>query len=80
MKKWLKRIRGAVGMGLTWAVAWGGVGAILRLVVGIISGAPFDELATGVFGVFSTFAILGFVGGVAFSTVLVIAEDRRRFD
>ena len=80
MNRWLKRIRGAVGIGLTWAVVWGGVGAILRFVVGVISGAPFDELATGVFGVFSTFAILGFVGGVAFSTVLVIAEDRRRFD
>ena len=28
MKKWLKRIRGAVGMGLTWAAAWFGFGII----------------------------------------------------
>ena len=28
MKKWLKRIRGAVGTALTWAVAWGGVAVI----------------------------------------------------
>ncbi len=76
MKKWLKRIRGALGMGLTWAAVWFGVGAILGLVVGVVFGAPFDGLATVVFG----FATMGFVGGVAFSTVLVIAEGRRRFD
>jgi len=75
MKKWLKRIRGAFGMGLTWAAAWFGVGAILGLVVGVF-GAPLDGLATVVFG----FATMGFVGGVAFSTVLVIVEGRRRFD
>ncbi len=79
MRKWLKRIRGAVGLGLVWAVAWSGVGAILGLVVGVF-GAPVDGLATVVFGAFSTFATMGFVGGVAFSTVLVIAEGRRRFD
>ena len=77
--KWLRRIRGALGMGLVWAVAWSGVGAILGLVVGVF-GAPVDGLATVVFGAFSTFATMGFVGGVAFSTVLVIAEGRRRFD
>ena len=76
MKKWLKRIRGAFGMGLVWAVAWSGVGAILGLVVGVMNGAPFDGLATVVFG----YATMGFVGGVAFSTVLVIVEGRRRFD
>ncbi len=38
MKKWLKRIRAALGMGLTWAVAWGGVGAILPLVVSMFLG------------------------------------------
>ena len=31
MKKWLTRIRGALGMGLTWAVAWAlmGVGGMV---------------------------------------------------
>ncbi len=32
MKKWLKRIRGALGMGLTWAAGWSGVFVILMLV------------------------------------------------
>ena len=29
MKTWLRRIRGAVGMGLTWAVGWALVGVLI---------------------------------------------------
>jgi hypothetical protein len=39
MKKWLRRIRGAVGMGLTWAVAWFVVPATVGL-VGRVLGLP----------------------------------------
>jgi len=28
MGKWLRRIRGAIGMGLTWGAAWGVVGML----------------------------------------------------
>jgi hypothetical protein len=28
MQKWLQRIRGAVGIGLTWAAGWAPLGAI----------------------------------------------------
>jgi len=74
MKKWLKRIRGAVGMGLTWGAAWFGVGAILQPVT---AGAiVMVELFLGGLG----FAMMGFIGGAAFSVVLGIAEGRRRFD
>ena len=31
MKKWLRRIRGALGVGLTWGAVWGGVAFILSL-------------------------------------------------
>ena len=76
MKKWLKRIRGALGMGLTWAAGWSGVVVILAL-VGEVSGT---------FGVLNfvysvvLFGMVGFVGGAAFSVVLGITEGRRRFD
>ncbi len=76
MRKWLKRIRGAVGMGLTWAAAWFGVGALIEvvtMVLGISSNIAVLELA-------AAFAIMGFVGGAAFSTVLAVTEGRRRFD
>jgi hypothetical protein len=71
MKKWLRRIRGAIGMGLTWAMAWFGAGLGLLLVVGFgAADVPFPI----VFGVF------GFLAGVTFSGVLAIVEGRRRFD
>ncbi|UCG89035.1 MAG: hypothetical protein JSW71_11055, partial [Gemmatimonadota bacterium] len=71
MKKWLRRIRGAIGMGLTWAVAWFGAGLVLLLVVGF--GAADVPFPIG-FGVF------GFLAGVTFSGVLGVVEGRRRFD
>jgi len=71
MKKWLRRIRGAIGMGLTWAMAWFGAGLILLLVVGVgAADVPFPLF----------FALLGFLAGVTFSAVLGIIEGRRRFD
>jgi len=88
MKKWLKRIRGALGMGLIWATAWFGAGAILGLVAGIYGvvwgtaawGTPTGMILASA-GFFSIlFAACGFVGGAAFSTVLAVAEGRRRFD
>ncbi len=68
MKKWLKRIRGAVGMGLTWAVAWFGASVIFALAF------------PGISGVVTTFTSLGFIAGAAFSVVLGSAGRRRRFD
>ena len=59
MKKWLKRIRGAVGTALTWAVAWGGGGVIAAL-VGVFG--PLGPIADYVLFA-GIFAILGFVGG-----------------
>ena len=34
MRRWLRRIRGALGLGLTWAAAWVGFGTIFALVGG----------------------------------------------
>ena len=69
--KWLRRIRGAIGMGLTWAFAWFGAGMILLLIVGPdAADVPFPL----------GFGMLGFFAGVTFSGVLAIVERRRRFD
>ena len=70
MKKWLRRIRGAIGMGLTWAMAWFGAGIALLLVIGV--GAADVPFPLG-------FALLGFLAGVTFSGVLGIVERRRTF-
>ncbi len=80
MKKWLKRIRGALGMGLTWAAVWAGVGALIPLVSGLFSVGGFAVVLFGEFVMVATYGMLGFVGGAAFSVVLGITEGRRRFD
>jgi hypothetical protein len=70
MRKWLRRIRGAIGMGFTWALAWSAVGTVPRWVLGFNPDAPFPLI----------FGVLGFIGGVTFSGLLVLIEGRRRFD
>ena len=75
MKSWLKRIRGTIGVGLTWAALWGMFGAILGLIMG------FPEFGFDVAIFFGwRDAALGFVGGATFASVLQLAEGRRRFD
>lgn len=73
MKRWLRRIRGAVGMGLVWAIAWAVVGG--GVMEGIVDphGKILDMWP-------QTLAIPGFLGGVVFSVVLWMSEGRRRFD
>ena len=71
MKKWARRIRGAFGMGLTWAIAWFGAGLILLVIVGVdAADVPFPL----------GFALFGLLAGAMFSVVLGIAERRHRFD
>lgn len=70
MPRLWRRLRGAIGMGLTWAVAWGLLGGVPRWILGMESDLPFPIL----------FAMLGFAAGVGFTGVLAALEGRRRFD
>ena len=70
MGSWLRRLRGMVGIGLTWAIAWSAVGTLPRWVFGINADAPFPLI----------FGVLGFLAGVTFSIVLVLTERRRTLD
>ena len=70
MGKWLRRVRGAIGMGLTWAVAWSVAGLVPRWLFGFNTDAPFPLI----------FGVLGFVAGVIFSLLLMLTEGRRAFD
>ncbi len=80
MKKWLKRIRGALGMGLIWAAAWGSVGMIFLSGLLVFGTAPVGVgLATAIANS-ALLALAGLIGGAAFSVVLGITEGRRRFD
>jgi hypothetical protein len=70
MRNWLRRIRGAIGIGFIWAAAWSAVGAVPRWILGFNPDAPFPII----------FGALGFIAGVAFSGLVILMEGRRRFD
>lgn len=69
MRKWLRRLRGAIGMGFTWGAAWA-VAGIVAAVVYPEADAPFPLV----------FGVLGFFAGVTFAVFLALTEGRRRFD
>lgn len=71
MTRWLRRVRAAIGVGLTWAAAWFGVGMILLLIVGLhAADVPFPLF----------FGLLGFIAGATFSGILGLLAGRRTFD
>ena len=77
MERWWRRLRGAIGMGATWAAAWAPVGAVVALIMEMAAGLPTGTLA----GIWvATFVVLGFVGGSVFSAVLATLGGRSRFD
>lgn len=70
MKKWLRRIRGSIGMGAAWGLAWFGAGMVLLLLVGPdAADVPFPV----------GFGLLGFLAGALFSGILGLAEGGRGF-
>ena len=70
MKTWVKRIRGAIGIGLTWAAAWFGAGMVLLFIVGFgAADVPFPLF----------FGLLGFLAGATFSAILGVVAGRRKF-
>lgn len=73
MKKWFRRLRATLGMGLIWGIIWGVVGGFVM--EGIVD--PHGEIGD-MWPPF--FAMLGFAGGTLFSMLLWISEGRRRFD
>lgn len=77
MKQWFQRMRGAIGIGLTWAAAWAPVGALTGWVTAMVLGFPLGVVTANYALLFGA---LGFIGGGIFSTVLSLAEGRRSFD
>lgn len=79
MKRWLRRIRGAVGMGLVWAVGWAVAGVLIGVMSKLLPFLPWDSFFEVFDAPLPAFAIPGFFAGAFFSIVLGIAARRRRF-
>jgi hypothetical protein len=80
INRWLRRARGVIGMGATWAVAW----ALFGIGVGVTSlltpFLPWDAFFRVYDAPLPTLAIPGFIGGCLFSVVVMVAERHRRVE
>lgn len=76
MSDWLRRIRGALGLGLTWAV----LGALMGGAIELLHNIWPNQLGAAVDIWPMALAVPGLLGGVAFSGMLAIAGRHRRFD
>jgi hypothetical protein len=79
MRGFLRRLRGIVGTGLTWAVGWAGLwGAFLLFMAGLdrLEGWGFWYTVRAELGI----AGAGFIAGSAFGVFLSILERHKRLE
>ena len=76
MKGWLRRIRGAFGMGLAWGIA----GFLAGVGIELAHNLWPDPVGRVVDIWPAALGMPAFLGGIAFSAVLGIVGRRRRFD
>lgn len=76
MNKFLTKLRGLLGVGITWGTLWAGIGAAIGVVVGTVRPEvwqwtnPIIEWALGM-------GLYGLVSGIGFGTLLTIREGRK---
>lgn len=80
MKNWLRRIRGAIGMGITWGVAWAITGIGIGVASLITPFLPWDVFFHYFDAPLPALAVPGFIGGLFYSVVLGVAGRHRRFE
>jgi hypothetical protein len=80
MKNWLRRLRGALGVAVSWAVGWAGVLSVATVVIDLLGGYGWTPTLPNLAANAVLFGAMGFLGGVSFSVVLAIAGRRRRFE
>ena len=76
MKDLLRRLRGLLGVGVTWGSLWAGIGAGIGLAVGVFSPGAWG-LATTIFDWTVGMGLYGLVSGMGFGAVLSVTEGRR---
>ena len=80
MKTWQRRVRGAIGLGVAWAVGWVFVGVLIGVASNLVPGTVFDTFFEVFDAPLPALAMPGFLGGVLFSAVLGVAERGRRVE
>ena len=77
MRNLLKRCRGILGMGLTWAVAIGALFFMLAVVIGFFDPDSIDPGEAPIL-LARIGALVGFIAGSAFGLLMSFAEARKR--
>ena len=77
MKRVLRRLRGALGMGLVWGIGGALIGGLIEAILNVL---PGPDLFLGVDMWPAALAIPAFLAGVLFSMVLWVTEGRRTFE
>ena len=74
MKQLLKRLRGAIGTGVTWALGWGGLGAVHGFLVGYFR--PWQwELYNPILATALGYGVAGFIAGSGFGVLLASLDS-----
>ena len=74
-----RKIRGMLGVGVTWGAAWGIIGAGVGAVMGVVSPELWtfaNPIAAWALGM----GVYGMVSGMGFAAVLSLTEGRRTLD
>ncbi len=77
MRRWLRRMRGILGIGAIWGLPASIVGAVGGIVASVLGGGPV--LGSAVWGSVAVGGLFFLLGG-AFATALTITEGRRTLD
>jgi hypothetical protein len=80
MGNWMKRVRGALGMGVTWALGWAVGGLLIGISSKLFPFLPWDSFFRVFDAPLPALGVPGFVGGVIFSIVLGVVGRGRKFD
>lgn len=78
--RWLRRLRGAIGMGITWAAGWASLGLLIGIASKLFPGALWERFFEVFDAPLPAMAVPGFIGGMMFSLVLGTVARRQRFE
>ena len=78
MTRLVRRLRGALGLGVAWGVIWMAIGAIALAVIGIVRPQDIDA-GEGPGRALPILGFVGFLSGLAFATLLSMTERRSTF-
>ena len=76
MKALLRRLRGALGVGLTWAVGWAVVVFLIGTVIGIVDPDSIDAGEAPLRMALTIIAPVGLISGLFFAVFMSVAEHR----